>query len=149
MDNFQLRIGSTTVETSANPDVAGEYPQPVFGPVYLTGAQAVTIRNNGAATAGSIYSATLDLVPVAGDQVSLYREISSGPAATAGNPENFLYTFSAAGQGSEPTWNPGGGLMLRSPDTLLLVGTNLAASSVTISLEGIQVEHRWLWKYLL
>lgn len=146
IDNFRLKIGTTNLFTSSNPGAVGEFPQAQFGPVLLTGAQNVTVNSVAAGTVGAIYAADISLIPVAGDQVTLYREIGG---AGGGNPENALWTFTPPGSSPGPTWNPGGGLILRSPEGLLLAGTGLAAASVTLSGEAIAVETPWLWKYLL
>lgn len=64
-DNFQLRIGAVTVATSSNPGAVGEFPQPNYGPVFLTGALAVSVRTGaGVGTAGAIYEVSLSLIPV-------------------------------------------------------------------------------------
>lgn len=79
--------------------------------------------------------------------VSLWREINT---PTAGNPENFLWTFSAPGTSPGPTWNPGGGLILRSPEAILLTGTGLTGlSSVVLNGEGVQIAMPWLSRYVL
>jgi hypothetical protein len=64
-DNFQLRLGASTLETSSNPGAVGEFPQETFGPVALDGTQGVAIRSGAAVgTAGAIYLATVTIVPV-------------------------------------------------------------------------------------
>lgn len=145
VDNFQLRLGSTTLENSSNPGAVGEYPQAAFGPVYLSGANAVAVRNSGAGTAGAVYAVNITITPVSsGDVVNLFREVGS-----TGNPENYVQSFSAPGTSPGPTWTPGGGLVLRSPESLFLSGTGLAAPTVTISGEAVAVADDWLAQYLL
>lgn len=64
-DNFQLRLGATTLETSSNPGVVGEFPQETFGPVALNGTQGISVRSgNAVATVGSVYLATITITPV-------------------------------------------------------------------------------------
>lgn len=146
VDNFKLKSASVALITSSNPDVAGEFPQVQFGPIRLDGTTNVSVAAVGAATAGSIYGADLSLVPVPSDQVSLYREVAG---AGGGNPENLLWTFTPPGTSPGPTWNPGGGLIMRSPEGLLLAGTGVAAAAVTLSGEAVAVETPWLPRYLL
>jgi hypothetical protein len=61
-NNFQLRLGNTTIVSSTNAAAVGRYPQ---GPITLTipaGGANVVVRSNGnAGTAGSVYSAQLVL----------------------------------------------------------------------------------------
>ncbi len=73
--------------------------------------------------------------------VTLYKEVNSG---AVGNPQNLLQVFTA----TAPTWSPSGGLILRSPDALLLVGSALTVAPV-LSGEAVAVEARWLSRYLL
>lgn len=77
--------------------------------------------------------------------VSLFKEVNN---PRSGNPQNFLWTFSAPGTSPGPTWNPGGGLVLRAQEQLLLTGTGLTAAPV-LSGEGTQVAMPWLSRYLL
>jgi hypothetical protein len=147
VNNFRLRQGTTSLAVSDNPDVSGEWPQQAYGPIYLSGAQGVNIQAVAVGTVGAIYSATVTIVPASGDQVSLFKEVQGAPSA--GNPQNYLWTFTAPGSSPGPTWTPSGGCVLRSPETLLLTGSNLATSSVIISGEAAAVDVRWWWKYLL
>lgn len=150
VNNFQLSSALVpgTPLASENNGAAGHYQQlPVQITIPVGNAANLTIRSNAAGTAGAIYSAEMTLTPVPGDEVSLYREIGG---AGGGNPENFLHTFTAAPSGPGPSLRPGGkGLVLRAPEQLLLAGSNLAASAVILSAEGIAVESRWLPRYLL
>jgi hypothetical protein len=62
-NNFQLVNGATGLVLSANQGAVGEYPQdPVE--IVVPAVQTVKIVNIGAATAGSIYTAQLALIPV-------------------------------------------------------------------------------------
>lgn len=147
IDNFRLRLGSTTLATSSNPDVAGQFPQLSYGPILLTGANSVNIINPGIATAGSIYDASISLTPSPGDQVQLYR----GPAlAVAAQPQNRIHTFTAPGSGGPgPDWTPGGrGLLMPHHDALTLAGSGLAAAQLVLSGDVICIEDWVLTRYL-
>ena len=147
-NNFRLQgAGLPGGIISDNPAVAGVYPQPPFEWTFSTPfLTPLTIKSIAAGTVGAIYSASMSLTPVASDEVSLYREIGG---AGGGNPENLLWTFTPPGTSPGPTWNPGGGLIMRSPESLLLAGTSLAAAAVVISGEAVAVETPWLSRYLL
>lgn len=148
VNNFKLSGASSGLSLiSVNDGVVGHYVQDqVQITIPATNASALSIKAIAAGTAGAIYSGQISLVPVPGDQVTVYREIGG---AGNGNPENRLHTFTAAGEGAGPDWNPGGGLILRSPEQLLVAGSGLSAAAVTLSGEAIQVAAPWLWKYLL
>ena len=78
--------------------------------------------------------------------VNLYRELNS---PNVGNPENRLRKFNDSAPGNE-TWSPGGGLILKSPDGLLITGSGFTTTTgIYLVLEGIQVDQRWLPRYLL
>lgn len=148
LNNFRIQgPGQFPQLTSINDAAIGRYPQPSFqGTIFQNPGSPVKVIAVATGTVGTIYSAQISLTPVAGDFVSLYREIGG---AGGGNAENLLWTFTAAGTSPGPTWNPGGGLIMRSPEGLLLSGTGLAAASVTLSGEAVAVETPWLSRYLL
>jgi len=77
--------------------------------------------------------------------VSAYLEINN-PAA--GNPQNFLWTFSAAGTTPGPSWNPAGGLLMHSPAQIILVGTSLTVAPI-LSGMAIQIMEPYLADYLI
>jgi hypothetical protein len=64
-DNFRLRIGATGVDTSANPGITGQWTQAPYGPVFLNGANSVSVIAVAAGTAGAVYDANITLQPVA------------------------------------------------------------------------------------
>jgi hypothetical protein len=65
-NNFQLRQGSTTVETSSNAAAVGRYPQESVVLTVPNPATGISVRSgNNAATAGSVYTAQLTATPVA------------------------------------------------------------------------------------
>jgi hypothetical protein len=130
------------------PPQAGEY---TFGPIYLSvpagNGTALKISSIAAGTVGVIYGASLDLVPQPADQVQLYR----GPAiAVAAQPQNRIHTFTAGGSaGPGPDWTPGGrGLMMRHQDAVILSGSGLSAASLVLSGDVIQLEERYVPRYL-
>jgi hypothetical protein len=64
-DNFQLRQGATTLATSSNPGAVGEFPQPTYGPVFLTAGIGISVRSGGnVGTAGAVYAIEVTIVPV-------------------------------------------------------------------------------------
>lgn len=66
--------------------------------------------------------------------VNLWREVNS-PAA--GNLQNRLRKFNDNAPGNE-TWSPGGGLVLHSPDALLLTGGPFTTTTgIVLNLEGV------------
>ena len=67
--------------------------------------------------------------------MTLYREF---PGGGGGNPENALHTFTS-GPGGVADWEPGGGLLLHSPEQFLLAGTGLLTTAVTLNAEGVAV----------
>ena len=64
VDNFQLRIGAATFATSSNPGAIGEFPQAPFGPVFLSTSSVAVRSGSAVATAGSVYTIALSIVPV-------------------------------------------------------------------------------------
>jgi hypothetical protein len=130
------------------PGQAGEY---TAGPIPLNvpagNGTALKITAVGAATAGSVYAASLDLVPQPADQVQLYR----GPGlAIAAQPQNRIHTFTAGGsQGPGPDWSPGGpGLLMNHQDTLVLAGTGLSATQLVLSGDVVQLEVEFAAHYV-
>lgn len=66
VNNFQLRLGSTTVATSANDGAVGSYPQtPVIVTIPAGGANVVVRSDGTIGTAGAIYTAQVTITPVA------------------------------------------------------------------------------------
>lgn len=63
-NNFELTAGSNVIVPSINPPAVGDYPQPeVF---YMRGtAGTFSVKAIAAATAASVYSASIAIVPVA------------------------------------------------------------------------------------
>lgn len=143
-NNMRLRSNATTIATAEYPGLVGNYPQPPVQVNVPAGAGLTLIQSVAAASgASAIYTGSLSATPLfGGDAVALYREI---PGAGNGQPENFLHLFTAA----SPSWSPGGGLVLRSPEQLLLAGTGLLAATVTLSGEAVAVAAPWLSRYLL
>lgn len=130
------------------PGQAGEY---TFGPLSLNvtspNGTALKISSIGAATAGAVYGASLDLVPQPADAVQLYR----GPGlAVAAQPQNRIHTFTAGGSsGPGPDWSPGGrGLVLNHQDALVLGGSGLAAAQLVLSGDVLVLENRRVARYL-
>jgi hypothetical protein len=76
------------------------------------------------------------------DQATLYRETSG----VGGLAQNKLRTFTAVPPND--MWEPSR-TYLRSPETLSLVGTGLAATLVTLSAEAIAIDARYLARYLI
>jgi hypothetical protein len=62
VNNFRL-AGASGFATSSNELALAEYPQPNFGPIFLNGLNAVTIKSVGAGTVGVQYTAALTLIP--------------------------------------------------------------------------------------
>lgn len=66
VNNFQLRVGSTTVLQSVNDGVVGHYPQDSVQITIPPGGANVVVRTGGTTpTTGAVYSAQLVLNPVA------------------------------------------------------------------------------------
>jgi hypothetical protein len=63
-NNFRLRQGSTAIATAANIPVAGTYPQPTIGPIFLSGASSINVVSIAAGTVGAVYGAEIQLDPV-------------------------------------------------------------------------------------
>jgi len=131
------------------PGAAGEYPQDTFILNVPPGnGTALKVTAIGAATAGTVYSAAISLVPTPSDQVQLYR----GPALAVGaQPQNRIHTFTAPNStGPGPDWTPGGkGLLMNPKDALLLAGTGLAAAQLVLSGDVICIETALLPRYIL
>jgi hypothetical protein len=143
-NNMLLETGNLLQTLITPPGVAGQVSN---GPFIITGSAAgagltCAVEAIAASTVGAVYSAQITATPVGGDQVTLFREINS---PTSGNPQNALHTFTSAAA----DWEPGGGLVLRSPESLLLAGSGLAAASVLLSGEAVAIEAAWLSRYLL
>jgi hypothetical protein len=144
-NNLQLTNAATQVATSLNAGAAGTYVQQTAQVVVPAGGATVAVKTIAAATVGGTYAAQLTLTPVAGttgDQVKLYRET----VGIGGLAQNKLRTLTAAPPND--MWEPAG-LYLRSPEALSLTGTGLLAASVTMSLEGIGIDMRYLARYLI
>lgn len=78
--------------------------------------------------------------------VNMFREVNS---PSAGNPQNRLRKFNDSAPGNE-TWGPGGGLVLHSPDALLILGTGFTTTTgIYLTLEGVQVATEYEAEYLL
>jgi len=78
--------------------------------------------------------------------VNLFREQNT---PTAGNLQNRLKKFNDSAPGNE-TWNPGGGLLLHSPDSLLVTGSGFTTTTaVIVTLEGVQVQADYEAEYLI
>lgn len=78
--------------------------------------------------------------------VNLFRELLS---TLSGQPQNRLRKFNDSAPGNE-TWSPGGGLILHSPDGLLITGTGFTTTTgITVSIEGVAIDARWEARYLL
>jgi hypothetical protein len=77
--------------------------------------------------------------------VDLFMELNS---PNAGNPQNYVFTFSAKGTTPGPTWTPSGGLIVHSPGQLILVGSGLTVPPV-LSGMVIQVADPYLADYLI
>jgi hypothetical protein len=76
------------------------------------------------------------------DTVSAYRGPASAVTAASNNLLNIL-------TGAAPTWHPGRtGLILSPGDTLVVAGTGLAATQVTLTGEAIIME-LWLLSHFL
>jgi hypothetical protein len=65
-NNFEVTAGAAVIATSLNPGVAGVYPQPQANYMRAS-AGTFSVKAVGAGTAGVLYSATLQVVPVATD----------------------------------------------------------------------------------
>lgn len=78
--------------------------------------------------------------------VNAWRETNT---PTAGNPQNRLKKFNDNAPGNE-TWSPGGGLVLHSPDTILLTGGPFTTTtSIILNIEGVQIEAEYEAEYLI
>ena len=143
-NNLQLTNGATQVATSLNAGAAGTYVQQSATVVVPAGGAIVAVKSIAAATVGGVYAAQLTAAPQAtlGDSCKLYREMNT---PTAGNPQNFLHKFTEA----SADWEPGGGVILHSPDTLILAGSGLSASGVVMNLEGVQFAAKYEADYLI
>jgi hypothetical protein len=78
--------------------------------------------------------------------VRLWRELNS---PNVGNPQNHLKKFNDSAPGNE-TWSPGGGLVLHSPDALLLTGGPFTTTTgITLNLEGVALAAEYEAEYLI
>lgn len=78
--------------------------------------------------------------------VNLFREVNS---PTAGNPQNRLRKFNDSAPGNE-VWSPGGGLVLHSPDALLIVGSGFTTTTgIYLTLEGVAFAAKYEADYLI
>lgn len=143
-NNLQLTNGATQVATSLNAGAAGTYVQQQATVVIPAGGATLAVKSIAASTVGGVYAAQLTAAPQAtlGDSCKLYREMNN---PTAGNLQNYLHKFTEA----SADWEPGGGVILHSPDTLILAGSGLSASGVVMNLEGVQFAARYEADYLL
>jgi hypothetical protein len=86
--NFGLYNGAVLLATSVNTGTVASFPQAAVTTYLESAATVVTVKNIGAGTAGSVYSATLTLTPM----------------MTGDNKGVASWT----GAGSPPAWSPGG-----------------------------------------
>lgn len=107
VNNFGLYNGAVLLATSVNAGVIGTYPQAAL-PSYLEiAASVVAVKNIGAGSTGSVYTASLTLTPLtAGDSKGTVSW--AGPGSPAGwSPGPFPVTF----QAGTPLWlDTAGGL---------------------------------------
>jgi hypothetical protein len=64
VDNVQLFIGATLIDTSVNPGAVGNYPQEEVQPSVSFGLTALAWKTIGAATAGSVYKVQANIAQV-------------------------------------------------------------------------------------
>lgn len=75
--------------------------------------------------------------------VNLYSELNTGQSALQGNPQNRLAQFNNSAAGNE-RWAPGGGLVLHSPESLILQGGPFTTTTaITMNLRGVAFE-QWI-----
>lgn len=75
--------------------------------------------------------------------VNLFGESALGLTSSQGNPQNRLAKFNDSTPGSE-RWSPSGGLLLHSPDQLLITGTGFTTTTaITLNLRGVAME-QWV-----
>jgi hypothetical protein len=78
--------------------------------------------------------------------VNLWREVNS---PSSGNPQNRLRKFNDNAPGNE-TWSPGGGLVLHSPDALLITGGPFTTTTaITLNIEGVAIAAELEAEYLI
>lgn len=105
-NNFGLYNGAVLLATSANAGVIGSYPQAAVT-AYLEASAAVAVKTIGAGTSGSVYNASLTVMPLTGGD-SKGAVSWTGPGSPAGwTPGGFPVTFLAG----TPLWlDSAGGL---------------------------------------
>lgn len=75
--------------------------------------------------------------------VNLFGESALGLTASQGNPQNRLAKFNDAAAGTE-RWTPSGGLLLHSPDQLVITGSGFTTTTViTLNIRGVAME-QWV-----
>lgn len=75
--------------------------------------------------------------------VNLFGELLIGVPASQGNPQNRLAKFNDSAPGNE-RWNPSGGLVLHSPEQLLITGTGFTTTTaITVNMRGVAFE-QWV-----
>lgn len=126
-NNFALKLGAATVQTSSNPAAAGSYPQVPVVIVVPAGGATLSINAVAAGTAGSFYAG----------------QFSAAPAATADDKVNL---FIIGASGSVPWWqftatnfakNFGKGDLIVMPgERLALQSAGTFNSTATIRLIG-------------
>lgn len=144
-NNLQLTNAATQVAVSTNAGAAGTYVQQTATIVVPAGGATVAVKSILAATVGGVYAAQLTITPLAGttgDVVRLYRET----VGIGGMPQDKLRTFTGAPPND--MWEPSR-LYLRSPETLTLAGSGLAATAVTLSGEAEAIDIRYLARYMI
>lgn len=146
-NNMELTVGASIIQVAEFPGVVGEYTQTQLGPITVPAGSAVKVKAVGAASGVSaIYTADISLVPVADDQVTLYKRFGN-----AGHER--LHTFTAPGSTPGPDWEPGKGTcVMRDGDALQLAAAGLSLaddSQVLLSGEAIRVEALWIGDYFL
>lgn len=84
----------------------------------------------------------------ASDTVKLYRV--STPTSASAVAENEIIPLTAGNPEIDPVYSPGlGACMLRAGQSLMVYGTSLGATTVTVSWDGISIAAQWLGAYLL
>jgi|SRR5215472_8435183 len=76
--------------------------------------------------------------------VNLFSELNMSQPSAQGNPQNRLRKFNDSAPGNE-TWAPGGGLVMHSPESLLITGTGFTAATtgIWLNLFGVAME-QWI-----
>lgn len=81
--------------------------------------------------------------------VNMWRELSINQPTAQGNPQNRLAKFNDSAPGNE-RWAPGGGLILHSPDAVLITGSGFTTTTgIWVTLEGVALEQKLEPYYLL